>query len=61
MTGWPLEMGKGVRVGNCIRGTGMYFPKRSNPIKKSVSTYPGQVKWLIKVASSSATVIISSS
>jgi hypothetical protein len=40
MVGWPLEMGKGVRVENCIRGTGMSFPKRSNPVKKPVSTYP---------------------
>jgi hypothetical protein len=61
MVGWPLEMGKGVRVRNCIRGTGMSFPKRSNPVKKPVSTYPGRVKWLIKVTSASATVIISSS
>jgi hypothetical protein len=61
MVGWPLEMGKGVRVGNCIRGTGMSFPRRLNPIKKPVSTCPGRVKWFIKVMSASTTIIIGSS
>jgi hypothetical protein len=40
MVSWPLEMGKGVRVENHIRGMGLSFPKRSNLVKKPASTYP---------------------
>jgi hypothetical protein len=40
MVGWPLEMEKGVRVRNYIRGTGMSFPKRSNPVRKPVLYVP---------------------
>jgi hypothetical protein len=40
MVGWPLEMGKGFRVENYIRGMGMSFPKRSKPVRKLVLYVP---------------------
>jgi hypothetical protein len=60
MVDWPLQMGKGVKVRNSICGTSMSFPKRSNPIKNSFSTFLGRVKWLIKVVSEITLVIIDS-
>jgi hypothetical protein len=61
VAGWPLEMGRGVRVKNYVCSMYMSFPRRSNPVKKLVFTCQGQVKWFREVALESTIVVIYSS
>jgi hypothetical protein len=40
VSGWPLETGRDFRSDTCIRGTGMYFPRKLSLVEKPVSTCP---------------------